>query len=181
VKRISVVGSSGSGKTTLARTIAERRGIPHLELDSVYHQPNWKPLSDTDFQTAVESFVGGESWVIDGNYGRTGIQDLIWRRADAVIWLDLSRMVVMLRLFSRSARRAVTKEELWNGNTEQWSNFFSMDANRNIFLWTWQRYGSTAERYRRAMADPSLSSLEWIHLGTQSEIDDFVDRLGSDL
>lgn len=181
MKRISVVGSSGSGKTTLAGAIAERRKIPHLELDSVYHQPNWEPLSDADFRAAVEPLVGGDSWVIDGNYGRTGIQDLIWGRADAVIWLDLPRTVVMLRLLFRSVRRAVTREELWNGNTEQWSDFFSTDADRNIFLWTWQRYGSTAERYRHAMADPSLSSLEWIHLETQGEIDDFVDRLDSDL
>jgi adenylate kinase family enzyme len=119
--------------------------------------------------------------VIDGNYGRTGIQDLIWGRADTVIWLDLPRTVTMLRLLSRSVRRAITNEELWNGNTEQWSNFFSTDADRNIFLWTWQRYGSTAERYRQAMADPSRSSLEWTRLETQQQIDDFTDRLGSDL
>ena len=68
MKRISVVGSSGSGKTTLARAIAEQRRIPHLELDSVYHQPNWEPLSDADFRTAVEPFVATESWVIDGNW-----------------------------------------------------------------------------------------------------------------
>lgn len=43
MQRISVVGNSGSGKTTVARAIAEALGVPHLELDSVFHQPDWQP------------------------------------------------------------------------------------------------------------------------------------------
>jgi adenylate kinase family enzyme len=45
MQRVSVVGSSGSGKTTLAAQIARCLGAPHLELDSVFHQPGWEPLA----------------------------------------------------------------------------------------------------------------------------------------
>src|SRR6266699_1091454 len=63
VQRISVVGNSGSGKTTLARGIAAALSIPHLELDSVFHQPGWQPLDTEEFRRAVAAFTAGESWV----------------------------------------------------------------------------------------------------------------------
>ena len=88
-------------------------------------------------------------------------------------------MTTMWRLTSRSIRRAITKEELWNGNTEEWSNFFSTNADRNIFLWTWQRYGSTVDRYEKAMSESASDSFEWIHLRSQKEINDFVEGLSS--
>ena len=55
--RISVVGCTGSGKTRTARSLAESLGIPHLELDSVYHQPEWTPLPDEEFLSVVDSFT----------------------------------------------------------------------------------------------------------------------------
>ena len=64
-------------------------------------------------------------------------------------------MTTMWRLTSRSIRRAITKEELW----------------------TWQRYRSTAERYRDAMSTSASDSFEWIHLRSQKEINDFVEGL----
>ena len=41
MQRISVVGNSGSGKTTVAQAIAAELGLPYLELDGVFHQPDW--------------------------------------------------------------------------------------------------------------------------------------------
>lgn len=43
MQRLSVVGNSGSGKTTIAAELARLIGAPHLELDSVFHQPGWVP------------------------------------------------------------------------------------------------------------------------------------------
>jgi AAA domain len=37
--KIAVVGTSGSGKTTVARELARRLGVPHVELDALYHGP----------------------------------------------------------------------------------------------------------------------------------------------
>ena len=48
-----MVGNSGSGKTSLAAALADRLGIPHLELDSVFHQPGWRPLDGDEFRDRV--------------------------------------------------------------------------------------------------------------------------------
>jgi adenylate kinase family enzyme len=43
VQRVLVAGVSGSGKTTLAGRIGAILGIPHTEIDSLFHGPNWVP------------------------------------------------------------------------------------------------------------------------------------------
>jgi adenylate kinase family enzyme len=88
--RFSVIGTSGSGKTTLGRALAARLQIPHVELDSIFHQANWVPLSDAEFRARVAALVDGECWVIDGNYAV--VRDLVWDRATTVVWLWPSRL-----------------------------------------------------------------------------------------
>ena len=68
VDRIRVVGNSGSGKTTTAAAIAQRLGIPHLELDAVHWLPGWTERDPDDFRRIVDEFAAQPRWVIDGNY-----------------------------------------------------------------------------------------------------------------
>ena len=42
-QRINVVGTTCTGKTTLARRLSEVLGIPHVEMDALYWEPNWTP------------------------------------------------------------------------------------------------------------------------------------------
>jgi adenylate kinase family enzyme len=65
--RIRVVGASGNGKWTVARALAERLGLPYVELDALNHGPNWTEASDEDFQYAVEAATADGRWVVDGN------------------------------------------------------------------------------------------------------------------
>ena len=87
-RRIAVVGTSGSGKTTLAHRLAERLGIPHVELDALHWGPNWTPVAADLFRERVAQALSGEAWVVDGNYSR--VRDIIWTRADTLVWLDYS-------------------------------------------------------------------------------------------
>ncbi|HEY2514248.1 MAG TPA: hypothetical protein VGI39_25450, partial [Polyangiaceae bacterium] len=85
MQRIVVVGCSGAGKSTLARAIAEGLSLHRVELDALYHGPGWVPRSS--FAEDVERETRGSAWVVDGEYG--GVRELLWSRADAVVWLDL--------------------------------------------------------------------------------------------
>src|SRR5689334_18195575 len=116
VRRVSLVGVSGSGKSTLGRELARRLEVPYVELDAIFHQPQWTPLPTEQFRTQVAAIAAGDGWVIDGNYST--VQPLVWERGDTVVGLDPPRRTVMRRIIWRSLRRAAGRTELWNGNTE---------------------------------------------------------------
>jgi adenylate kinase family enzyme len=168
VQRISVVGNSGSGKTTFARELARILRVPRLELDSVFHQPDWQPLELETFRERASAFTSQQSWVVDGNY--RAVRDIIWDRADTVVWLDLARRHVMQRVIWRTVRRAVTRVELWNGNREPWRNFFRLKPEESIIMWAWTQHRRYQEQYSSAQADPANSHLVFLRLRTPDEV-----------
>jgi adenylate kinase family enzyme len=177
--RISVVGNSGSGKTTMAQSLAARLGLPHLELDAVAQQANWTMLDDAEFRRRVGHFIAGPRWVTDGNYTKAGVLDLVWSRAETVIWLDLPRPLIMSRVIRRSFRRLLTREELWNGNREQLRNLVSSDPNRNVILWAWSNDPHVRQKYERRQEDPAWAHLEFIRLRSRAEARKWLHSVGS--
>lgn len=175
MRRISVVGNSGSGKTTMAAGLAAAMAVPHLELDSIFHQSGWQPLPRDEFQAAVAAFAAGEGWVIDGNY--SAVRDIVWHRADTVVWLDPPRRRVMRQLVWRTLRRMARGTPLWNGNREQWTNLLRADPEKSVIRWAWTHDRTYRERYLRAQSDPVNAHLEFIRLRTPAEIAVFTGGL----
>ncbi|MBI2724239.1 MAG: adenylate kinase [Chloroflexi bacterium] len=132
-RRIVILGTTGSGKTTLGRRLSASLSLRHVELDALHWEPDWVEADpETMRRRLTTALEEADEWVTDGNY--TGIiSDLTWTRADLIIWLDYSFARVMRRLFWRSLRRGVLREELWSGNRERLAaNFASRDS---LFLW----------------------------------------------
>jgi adenylate kinase family enzyme len=172
------VGSSGAGKSTLARALARRLAVPYVELDAFMHQPRWRQRPDDEFMEEVEKATSGPAWVVDGNYQRFVVEGPVWRRADTVVWLDLPRRTVMRQVIARTVRRAVTREELWNGNREPISNFVSLDPDDNIILWSWVKYDEYVRRYLDAMADPRWNGISFVRLRSHAKARRWLDSIG---
>lgn len=173
MRRISVVGIPGSGKSTIARELAALLDVPVLELDALYHQPDWTQLPDDEFARRTAELVRTDGWVIDGNYSAVR-EDVVWAGADTVVWLDLPRRVVMTRLVRRTVRRTLTRQELWNGNRERATNLTSWDPHRSILRWAWTRFRPYRERYEAALGDPTWDHLRFVRLRTPDEVARFM-------
>ena len=99
-------------------------------------------MPEAVFNERVARAVEGDAWVIDGNYAGRGARDLVWPRADTVIWLDPSLGVILARLFQRAVRRIRTGDELWPGTGNR-------ETFRNQFLGTDSLFWFALKTYRR--------------------------------
>lgn len=177
MNRIVVVGSSGSGKTTIARRLSDVLDLPLLELDSVAHREGFADEPRPWFGPEVSDFVNQERWVVDGNYTSWGTSDLVWPRADTIVWPDLPRHIVMWRVTRRTLRRVVTREKLWGGVKEPFSNLYSRDPYKNLMVWTWTRYRHVTEKFETAASEGSWDHATVHRLRSQPEIDQFLSEL----
>jgi len=165
--RILVAGTSGSGKTTLAARIAVTVGVPHTEIDSLYHGPNW--TARDRFMVDVAAFTAQPRWVTEWQYGKA--RPLLLRRADLLVWLDLPRAVVMRRVVQRTARRRLTRTVLWNGNLEPPLSTFFTDRD-HIIRWAWRTHHENAERVAAAVT--SRADLSVVRLISQQDVDQWL-------
>ena len=151
--RVNVKGISGSGKSTFSRELAERLGVPYLELDAIHHGPNWTEASAEELQARVREFMANapDGWVIDGNY-ESKLGDLVLDAADAIVWLDLPLRLALRRLWRRTLTR------IWSGNRESWrGGFWGRDS---LFAWTLRSWVRHRRRWPRKFAgDPRVVRL----------------------
>ncbi len=172
-QRIVVVGTSGAGKSTLARKLATALRVPHVELDTLFWEPRWIEASTDIFRERVERATESPSWVADGNYGK--VRDFTWGKANTLIWLDYSLRTIMGRALFRAVRRSVTREVLWNGNTESLRQAFF--SRKSILIWVLQTYERRKREYPALLSLPEYSHLKVLRFKTPKEADRYLGRL----
>jgi len=142
----------------VAKAIAERLKLRYIEMDRLSWRPNWTMTPDDELRQLVDAATRGEGWVLDGNYSQ--MRDLVWLRANTIVWLDYSFPRVFGRLLWRTIRRVVTREELWGGCRERFfTSFFSRNS---ILLWCLQTYWRRKREYPELLVRPEYAHLQWI-------------------
>jgi adenylate kinase family enzyme len=160
-KRIVVVGTTSSGKSTLAEQLARRIGGRFIELDALHWEPNWVEAKPEVLHERVEATIRSGAWVVAGNYHV--VRDIVWQRAEAIIWLDYPFHIVFWRLLTRTIRRAVTREELWNGNREPFWQHFKLWSDESLFHWLFKTYWRRKREYPILFMLPEYAHLKIIH------------------
>ena len=173
MRRVVVVGASCSGKTTLARAVAQRLGVGHIEVDRLVWGPNWSLPSDAQLLDLVKSKIAGDGWVIDGVFPEH--RDLVWARADTVIWLNYPMSLVFPRAFFRTLKRCITREKLGDHNVETWRRTFF--SSRSQLLWVIHSWRKRRRDYPRIFRRPENRHLRILQFTSPRQTEDWLGAL----
>ena len=172
MRKVAILSTaSGNGKTTVGRALATRLAVPFHERDALHHGPNWTEATPEALRAKVEPIVVSGAWVIDGAY-RGKLGDLVLESADVVVWLDLPVWVWLPRLLRRTARRILTREELWNGNREELR--YALHPRYSVVVYAVRGYRKRRSRYALELARFPL-----VRLRSQAEVDRFLGSVSS--
>jgi hypothetical protein len=160
--RILILGRTGSGKTTLGRELAAALAVPHVELDALYFQPDLRPVPLRVLRERTTAAIAGDRWITDGN--KRAVRDLVWPRADTVVWLDYPLVVSLWRLAGR-ARRRTTSLMTQARTTSSPRSFASQMASvaRGVVVALWSHRGQR-RRYPALFAEPANRHLAVVRL-----------------
>ncbi|MER7435452.1 AAA family ATPase [Pseudonocardia alni] len=167
-RRVVVAGVSGVGKTTLAARVAPLLGVPHTEIDALFHGPGWVPRPS--FLDDVERLTAADAWVTEWQYGTA--RPRLSARADLLVWLDLPFWTVTFpQVLRRTWRRSRDREVLWNGNVEPPLRRLFVDR-ENILRWA----VSTRHTYRELVpaAAREHPALTVVRLRSPLDVDGWV-------
>ncbi|MBA4104890.1 MAG: adenylate kinase [Pirellula sp.] len=164
-----MVGTSCAGKSTLARELSQRLGAPHVELDELFWGPEWTARSPEEFAASVDRATASPAWIVDGNY--SAARGLVLQRATTVIWLNYPLSTLMRRAVSRTFRRLVTRERLFNGNREPLLGFLHCYW---IPRWVLQSYRRLRREYAALLASPECDHLEVVEIRSTREAEELL-------
>ncbi|KXS09064.1 P-loop containing nucleoside triphosphate hydrolase protein [Gonapodya prolifera JEL478] len=174
-RRIVVIGPTSSGKSTLATRLARALGLPYVELDALHWREGWTEAPLDEFREAVGRATDGDGWVVAGNY-RT-VRDIVWLRAQLVVWLDLPLLVVLWRLITRSVRRWWTQELLWGKNRETLWVHFKLWSEESLIYWLFATYWRQKREYKEILATPEMLHLKVVKLTSVGEVGNWIETV----
>lgn len=160
--RLLILGRTGSGKTTLARALAAALKVPHIELDALYFGPDLSTVPLEVLRERTTAAIAGDKWVTDGNKG--AVRDLVWPRADTVVWLDYRLAVSLCRLARRALARTsgLKKQAKATGSLGSPSSQALLAA-KGVLTALWSHRGQR-RRYPKMFSDPANQHLAVVRL-----------------
>jgi adenylate kinase family enzyme len=174
-KRTIIFGSTGIGKSTMVQRLAEEFSLPVIDIDSLRREAGKTSTPEETFSQLVTKSVRGDTWIIDGSY--TSVQDIIWPRAEAIVWLDFSFWVFLSRLVKRSLYRIFVRKKSerpvkgrYQPASERASNYL-----RAIFSGRQRR-----KRYFAALYNSKNKHLHIIRLSSPEDVTIWLDLLKTD-
>ncbi len=173
MKRVVVVGTSCSGKTTFAGKLANRLGIKHVELDEIYWMKDWQGRPVDEFRRMVLQEAERDSWVIEGNYRK--VRDILWNRADTLVWLNYPFSLVFYRAITRTLRRVFRKEVICGGNTE--SFYLAFLSPESIPRWVLKTYWKRKKEYSQLMKSNEFPNMKRIELQSKKSASKLLENL----
>lgn len=169
MKKVLVIGCSGVGKSTFAKRLAQKTGLPYVATDPFYWEANWKLATTENVVKHVEQATLQDTWILDGNFDAQ--KELIWQRADTIIWLDYPFWQVVFQISKRNLGSWLSQKPTWSGNRMTWKR-----------AWSGIRHSLNSFKLKRKNYPNFLKSVTDVkvkHLRTSAEADKWLALLQS--
>ena len=178
--RVHVWGNSCSGKSTLAAELGDVLDLPVVELDALNWQPGWIALRDTapdEFDARVAAACTGDRWVVAGSYSGTSLR-LVWPRVQSVLWLDLPRRLLIVRVIRRTWRRARSRELLWGSVRERLLPLFAVwRGEESLLWWIWTQHARKRRELVALTRDPRFAHVRFVRFGSTRDAEAWLASL----
>ena len=174
-KRVVVIGVTSSGKSTLAETLAKRFDLNFIELDALHWEPNWQGAPLEVFRARVERATQAEKWIVAGNYHV--VRDLIWPKAETIIWLDYAFLTVLWQLSCRTLLRWWNQELLWGTNREPFWQHFKLWSQESLFHWLFKTYWRRKREIPMLLSETEHQHLKLIRFTAPEETKAWLERI----
>lgn len=175
--RIHVIGSSCSGKSTLGARLAAALDVPFVDIDALNWLPGWVGLNATDpaeLERRLTAATSGDAWVVAGSY-TAFCQRTFWPRLDTLVWLDLPRPLLLLRVLRRSWRRSRQRELLWGTNVERfWPQLAVWRKEESLVWWIATQHARKRRNLLAAMQDARWRHIRFLRLGSRRDVEQFA-------
>ena len=112
-----IIGNACSGKTTLARELHLHLGIEVYHLDSIIWQPGFQVTPLDIRQKEISQIINRPEWIIEG------VSYLAAKKADVLIFLDISRPILLLRGALRTLKHIKKQRAELPENCQDWKVF----------------------------------------------------------
>ncbi|MFP8906155.1 P-loop NTPase family protein [Streptomyces atacamensis] len=165
MQKIALFGPPATGKSTLARWLSVELGHPHTDLDDLLFTPDG-PLPLPEFRRQAGEITQRDVWVVEGNFSK--LADVVWHRADVLVWLDFPLPLIMYRIVRRSLRQLTGREDSPQAKRLTWGKAF---FNRRSLLRTAiRKYRNNRPRYARQVSETADRGVEVVRLRSPREV-----------
>ena len=142
---------------------------------------NWQQRPYEEFDALVQEEIAkaeaeSNGWIVDGNYN-SPVGMKVQSKANMIVWLDLPRWQVMRQVIARTLRRVLTREELWSGNREPWTNLYGWDPETNIIRYAWVKHPIMHERFMQRMESGEWDHARVVRIRSRRDADQFLSGL----
>ncbi|MFE4654759.1 adenylate kinase [Streptomyces sp. NPDC056707] len=165
--KVAVFGLPGTGKTTLAQYMAARTNSAVTSLDDILFAPGG-PLPLDGFRTAAARVTDGPQWIVEGNYSK--LAEVVWHRADILVWLDYPLPVITWRIARRWLRQLTGREA--NPNRLTFRSTFT--ARRSVLRNASRKYRGNRSRYTAQAEEAAALGVEVLRFHRPGQARDWL-------